>query len=73
MFANLLLSAVAGVITSALKLLLDKFQENNGPDKAVQLKSTIKNAFLLLKDVTDKTKTKIDDTIVDVILEAVKD
>lgn len=71
MFAQLLLSAVQGACTLELQNLLLKFRELNGEEKYLQLESSIKNSFLLLKTVTDKTKTKIDDTVVNIVLNAV--
>ena len=71
MFAQLLLQAVSGVVSSQLAELLQKFKELNGEEKYNQLKEAIRNSFLLLQTVTDKTKTKIDDTAVKMILDAV--
>jgi hypothetical protein len=72
MFAQLLLQAVSGVVSSQLAELLKKFKELNGEEKYNQLREAIRNSFLLLQTVTDKTKTKIDDTAVAMILNAVE-
>lgn len=71
MFKQLLLNAVAGAVTVELSSLLLKFKELNGEEKFNQLKTAIENSFTLLQDVTNKTKTKIDDTAVRMILDAV--
>lgn len=71
MFKEILLSAVSGACTVELQALFSKFRELNGDDKANQLQEAIKNSFLLLKTVTDKTKTKLDDTVVNLVLNAV--
>ena len=70
MFLQFLLSAVKGAATEELSNLLDKFRELNGQEKHDQLVAAIRNSFTLLKDVTDDTKTKIDDTLVALILNA---
>ena len=65
-----LLAAIKGAATEELKVLLEKFRELNGQTKHDQLVAAIKNAFTLLQDVTDDTKTKVDDTLVAIILNA---
>lgn len=70
MFKDILLSLVAGATTAELRVLLAKFRELNGDEKADQLNASLKNGFLLLKTVTDKTKSKLDDTAVNMILAA---
>lgn len=70
MFKEILLNVVAGATTAELRYLLTKFKELNGEEKAKQLNETLKNGLLLLKSVTDKTKSKLDDTAVNMILNA---
>ena len=70
MFLQFLLAAAKGAATEELTHLLDKFKELNGADKYNQLVAAIRNSFTLLKDVTDETKTKVDDTLVAIILNA---
>lgn len=73
MFLQFLLNGVKGAATDELKHLLDKFRELNGADKHDKLVASIKNSFELLQDVTDKTKTKCDDTIVLIVLNSLPD
>lgn len=70
MFKEILIQMIAGATSAELRLLLAKFRELNGDAKAKQLNDTLRNGFLLLKGVTDKTKSKLDDTAVNMILAA---
>lgn len=70
MFAQLLLSAIKGSLITTLVNLLNRFRENNGDEKYYQLVAAIRNTFMLLSNVTDDTKTKIDDILVSTILES---
>lgn len=71
MFTQFLLAAISGAVTAELVALLVKFRALNGEDKYQELKAALKNSFSLLKSVTDKTATKIDDTAVNMILAAI--
>lgn len=73
MFINILLQAIAGALKVQLILLIEKHKELHGEEKNEQLKGAISNSFKLLKDVTDKTKSKIDDTVVKIVLEATEE
>lgn len=70
MFKEILFQVIAGATTAELRALFAKFRELNGDEKADQLNASLKNGFLLLKTVTDKTKSKLDDTAVNMILAA---
>lgn len=70
MFLNILLNAVATGATTELTLLLEKFRKLNGDDKYNELVASLKNGFTLLKDVVSQTKTKVDDTLVNIVLNA---
>lgn len=72
LFTDLLLHAVQTATTTSLTLLIQKHKELHGEEKNKQLREAIKNSFLLLKDVTDKTKNKTDDTVVQIVLTAVE-
>lgn len=72
MLKELLLAAVAEAITTSLKMLLNTHLEKQGREKNDMLKAAIKNSFTLLKDLTEKTNTKLDDTAVNIILNSVK-
>lgn len=70
MFVQLLLNAVKAAASGELQNLLEKFKEKNGEEKYQQLIEAIRNSFTLLQDVVDDTKTKIDDTVVAMVLAA---
>jgi hypothetical protein len=70
MFKNLLLQAIKGAATEELRHLFEKFAEKNGADKAAELEAAVKNSFTLLRDVVADTKTKVDDTLVDIVLQS---
>lgn len=72
MFKALLLNAVKTALTAELVILLDEFEKNNGEQKALQLRLAIANSFELLQDVTKQTKTTLDDTFVQIVLDAVR-
>jgi len=71
MFIQILLAAISGGVSAELVTLLVKFRELNGEKKYQELKTALLNSFLLLKSVTDKTKTKVDDTAVNMVLQAI--
>lgn len=74
---ELLLAGIMPVLKSVGKAeildVLAKVQSNNTPQMYEQTLKAIHSSFSLLKEVTVKTKTKIDDGIVDLILEAVEE
>ena len=70
MFVALLLKALSGAASAEISHLLEKFRELNGDEKYFQLVVAMRNSFTLLLDVVDNTKTKIDDTLVQIILDA---
>jgi len=67
---QLLLQALQGGASLELAALLEKFRSLNGDEKTNELILSIKNSFLLLQTVTDKTKTKVDDILVNIVLNA---
>lgn len=71
MLGQLLFKAIAGVITQSLALLLQAFKKNNGPEKYSHLTGLFKEAFALLKDDVERSKTKIDDTAVQIFSDAI--
>lgn len=73
MFKQILFNLVKQAATEELKALLVKFEENNGVEKTEELKEAMRRNFVLLQDVVDDTKTKIDDTLVDIVLNALQD
>jgi hypothetical protein len=70
MFKQALFNFIASYLTSETATLINKFRELNGNEKADKLKAMFQGGFELLKEVTDKTKTKADDTIVKIGLDA---
>lgn len=70
MFLQILLQAVSGAASLELSTLLEKFRTLNGDDAHDKLVAAMYNSFTLLKTVTDQTKTKVDDTLVGIILNA---
>lgn len=70
MFLQFILNAISAGASNELSGLLNKFRELNGDEKYNELVTALRNSFLLLKDVTDHTKTKVDDTLVNIILNA---
>lgn len=70
MFGQILLNLLRGAITGELSNLLEKFKENNGEEKYRQLVAALQNSLLLLQDVAEDTKTKIDDTLIAILLQS---
>ena len=70
MLLKLILQAVKSTIIYELRFLLALYEKANGTEQTNILVSAIRNSFLILKNITDHTKTKIDDTIVDMVLSA---
>lgn len=70
MFKEILIQIISGATSAELRILLAKFRELNGDVKAKQLNDSLRNGFLLLKSLTDKSKSKLDDTAVNMILAA---
>lgn len=71
--AALLLQTLKSVLTTSVTVLLQTHKRLHGEERNKQLREAIRNSFLLLKDVTDKTQTKVDDTVVDIVLQGVND
>jgi len=56
-----------------MEAVLSGIKEHNTPEIYQNTLQGLHSNFLLLKEVAIKTKTKIDDGIIDLVLEAVKD
>ena len=63
--------ALQSVATVKLNELFDKIHEKDAEGHAAALKSLYVGASQLAR-LTDKTKTKVDDAIVDALVEAIK-
>jgi len=72
MFKETLFRIVANFITEALVTLLNIFKGNNTQEKYDRVKGLIKEAFELLEEDVKRTKTKADDTLVKIVLDAVE-
>lgn len=70
MFGTILLQLLKGAITVEMQNLLEKFREKNGEEKYNQLVTALRANLELLSYVADETKTKIDDKLIDILLES---
>lgn len=68
MLLNLLLNAVKTAASAELATLLETFKAHNSEEDYNKLITSLKNSFELLQKVADKTKTKVDDTVVGIVL-----
>lgn len=68
MFLQLLLNAVKTAASAELANLLETFKQHNSEEDYNKLVASLKNSFELLQKVADKTKTKLDDTVVGIVL-----
>lgn len=71
MFKQILFAAVSEAIKAQLIILLVKYESKYGKDKADQLENKIRDAFVQLKQLAEETKTNIDDTLAELVLQAV--
>lgn len=65
------LPIVKAVGQAELSMLLDKFKENNSPQLYAALLRGLYGDLQLLDEVAIKTKTKIDDGLIDVFMAAI--
>lgn len=72
-FVAALLPAFKEVGKLEMAEVLAGIKEHNTPEVYENTLKSINSNFTLLKEITNKTKTKIDDGLVDIILESVKD
>jgi len=70
---SVLMPAIKSVGKSELKEVLSGIKAHNTPDVYKNTLQGLYSDFSLLKEVAVKTKTNIDDGIVDVVLEAVQE
>jgi hypothetical protein len=66
-----LMPAIKAIGKAELKQVLSGIQEHNTPEIYANTLKGLHSTFLLLKEEAVKSKTKIDDGIVDLVLEAV--
>jgi len=70
MLLQILMNAIKTGATEELRHLLEIFKRNNPEEDYNDLVTSLRHSFKLLAKVVDKTKTKVDDTLVDIILKA---
>jgi hypothetical protein len=70
---NAVLPMVKAVGKAQLAEILGKIKTNNTEEVYVNTLKSVHSSFALLKEVAVKTKTKIDDGIIDAILESVSE
>lgn len=68
-----ILPAVEAVGKAQLLEILKKIKTNNTPEVYSHTLKSVYSAFSLMKDLTTKTKTKLDDGVVNMVLEAVEE
>lgn len=69
---SILLPAIKEIGTAEIEDVLAGVKSHNTPEVYANTLKSIHSSFTLLKEATQKTKTKIDDGIVDLILAAVE-
>jgi hypothetical protein len=65
--------AIKAVGKAELTTILEKIQDHNTIEVYTNALRSIHSSFLLLKEVAVKSKTKIDDGLIDMILESVEE
>lgn len=70
---NFFLPAFKGVGKAELAKVLEKIQLHNTIEVYTNTLKSINSSFSLLKEVAIKSNTKIDDGLVDLVLEAVRE
>lgn len=67
------LPAIKAVGKAELSSILEKIQEHNSVEVYENTLRSVHSSFSLLKEVAVKSKTKIDDGLIDMILESVEE
>lgn len=70
---SFVLGAVKSVGQAEIGDLLDKFKELNPPEDYENLLKGLHGNFSLLAKLAIKTKTKVDDGLIDFVLQAIED
>lgn len=73
LLVSIVLPAFKEVAKTQFKDVLSKIQEHNTPEVYQNTLKSLNSSFLLLNDVAVKSKTKIDDAVIDVVLDAVQE
>jgi hypothetical protein len=74
-FQEIMVSAMLGTVQQVGKAYLvdtlNKIKQNNTPEVFQNTLKSVNGSFKLLKEITVKTKTKIDDGFINMVLDAV--
>jgi len=70
---EILVPAIKSIGKAEMKILLSGLKEHNTPDFYENVLKSIHSNFILLKDIASKTKTRFDDGIIGLVLEAVEE
>lgn len=70
---QVLFGLVVDLIKTTLVTLFRIFKKNNTPETYENVVQSIRYGFTEIKKSTERTQTKVDDTLVDVVLEALKE
>lgn len=70
---SFILPAIKAVGKAQLKEILGKIQENNTKELYENTLKSVHANFALLNEVAIKSKTKIDDDIIELVMEAVEE
>jgi hypothetical protein len=73
LFLEILVPAIRSVGKAEMKILLSGLREHNSQDFYDNVLKSIHSNFILLKDIAAKTKTRFDDGIIGLVLEAVEE
>jgi len=73
MIASAVLPIIKGVGKLEMQNVLLAIKENNPPEIYTNTLHGLHSNFSLLKDVASKTRSNLDDGIIDLVLEAVKE
>lgn len=65
--------AIKAVGKAELSSILEKIQDHNSVEVYTNTLRSIHSSFLLLKEVAVKSKTKIDDGLIDMVIESVEE
>lgn len=70
---NLLLPMLKAAAKFYLKDVLQKIQDHNSPEVYTNTLKSINSSFLLLDEVAKKSNTKVDDDVIEAVIEAVQE
>lgn len=68
---EILLQLIKGFITTGFRTLIYLFRKKNGDQKTELLINTIATIITTLKPIADESKTNVDNTILEILEEAI--